>query len=265
MEKQELQDRIAAFPHWDYVFQFEDGVRTPPPDAARVNRHEQRRRYFFEPLLALSHGSLAGRRVLDLGCGAGFWALEAIEAGAESVLGIDVKREYLEQAELVFAAKGIDPSRYSFQLGDVLTHDLGEGFDVVLCLGVLDQVSKPVELFERMAATAAELILIDTAISRARASIFEVSHRPNVGERPGGGLVLIPSRDALADIARGYGFRSVPLSLDVESWNGMDDYRRRRRLAFLCSRTVDLGVLPTEGPPSRVPWWIRDPRALSGA
>jgi tRNA (mo5U34)-methyltransferase len=263
VDAQELQERIAAFPRWDYLFQFDGGMQTPLRDRARINRHEQRRRHFFEPLLALLGGSLRGRRVLDIGCSAGFWALAAIEAGAELVVGVDLSREYLDQAELVFAAKGVDPARYSFEQGDVLERDLGKGFDVVLCLGLLDHVCKPVELFERMAATGAELLVIDTTLSRARASIFEVSRLPGAREIPGDGLVLIPSRDALADLTERVGFRSAPLALNVESWDGMDDYRRRRRLAFICSRTLDLGGLELEAAPSRLPWWVRDPRALT--
>jgi tRNA (mo5U34)-methyltransferase len=263
VDAQELQERIAAFPRWDYLFEFDGGVRTPLRDRARINRHAQRRRHFFEPLLSLLGGSLRGKRVLDLGCSAGFWALAAVEADAELVVGVDLSREHLDQAELVFAAKGVDPARYRFERGDVLTHDLSEGFDVVLCLGLLDHVCKPVELFERMAVTGAELFVIDTTLSRARSSIFEVSRVPGTGHSSDDGLVLIPSRDALADLARRVGFRSVPLALDVEDWEGMEDYRRRRRLAFICSRTLDLGGLPTEESPSRLPWWVRDPRALT--
>ena len=52
---------------------YSPGIRTPIADWQRVNRQEQRRRYFLEPLLGLTGGSLQGRRVLDLGCSAGFW------------------------------------------------------------------------------------------------------------------------------------------------------------------------------------------------
>ena len=73
MQADELQSRIAAFPHWYYRFEFDGGVATPVPDSSVVNRQRQRRAYFFEPLLELCGGTLAGRRVLDLGCSAGWW------------------------------------------------------------------------------------------------------------------------------------------------------------------------------------------------
>ena len=64
--------------------------------------------------------------MLDLGCNAGFWSLAAIEAGAEFVLGVDARQSYLDQAALVFEAKGIDPSRYRFERANVFEVALAE-------------------------------------------------------------------------------------------------------------------------------------------
>ena len=63
MEARELQDKISAFPRWHYRFEFAEGVVTRPSDPGMPNRHEQRRRYIFDALLALTGGSLRGRRV----------------------------------------------------------------------------------------------------------------------------------------------------------------------------------------------------------
>ena len=155
MQADELERRIAAFPGWYYFFEFDNGVTTPALDPGTFNRHRQRRAYFFQPLLALCGGSLHGRRVLDLGCNAGFWSLQALEAGADFVLGVDARQMHVDQANLVFEAKGTDPSRYRFETGNVFEHELAERFDVVLCLGLLDHVAKPVELFELMTRAGA--------------------------------------------------------------------------------------------------------------
>jgi SAM-dependent methyltransferase len=263
MEARELEERIAAFPGWRYRFEFEGGVRTPVSAHGMVNRHAQRRRYFFEALLGLLGGSLRGHRVLDLGCNAGFWALEALEAGADFVLGVDAQQAYLDQASLVFEAKGVAPARYRFEQGDVFGHVFDEKFDVVLCLGLMDHVARPFELFGLMAGVGAELIVIDTEVSRARASIFELTrlygttdvldHNPQV---------LIPSRSAMAELAGQFGFETVPLELNVEDYTGMGDYRRHRRLAFICSSTVPVDGLAAAPPLPLFPWWIRDPGAL---
>jgi SAM-dependent methyltransferase len=249
----ELQERIAAFPRWHYRFEFEGGVSTPVVDLGKVNRHEQRRRYFFDALLQVTGGTLEGRRVLDLGCNAGWWSLQAIEAGADFVLGVDVRQMHIDQANLVFGAKGIDPSRYRFAQGDVFTHDFGGCFDVVLCLGLMEHVAKPVELLERMAASGAELLVIDTALSGASSSCFEVSHlnEPDVH----GELVLVPTREAVIELAARSGYNAVALARNISDYAGMEDYRRLRRLAFICSRGASLEMLPREaGSPLAARW-----------
>src|SRR3979411_2479144 len=47
--------------------------------------------------------SLTGKKVLDIGCNAGFYALEMKRRGADRVLGLDSRDEYLAQAR--FAAE----------------------------------------------------------------------------------------------------------------------------------------------------------------
>jgi tRNA (mo5U34)-methyltransferase len=262
VEAEELQDRIAAFPLWNYQFEFEGGIRTPIADWQRVNRQEQRRRYFFEPLLRLTGGSLEGRRVLDLGCSSGFWALEAIEAGADFVLGIDGRETYIEQAELVFEAKGVDRARYRFEQANVFDYDLQERFDLVLCLGLLNVVAKPVALFELMERAQAPLIVLDTAISRAPTRLFEVARLLETRNKIDYSLVLVPTRRAAIDLAGQFGYEAVPLALDIADWTSMEDYRAGERLAFICSKGVPTGTLAVEPEPHRNAWVAAAQRRL---
>jgi hypothetical protein len=62
VEPQQLRERIAAFPRWNYRFDFDGGVSTPVGDPARINRNRERRSYFFQRLLDATGGSLRGRR-----------------------------------------------------------------------------------------------------------------------------------------------------------------------------------------------------------
>jgi SAM-dependent methyltransferase len=248
MNPDELQRRIDAFPVWHYKFEFE-GAATPIFRPDYVNRHEQRGRIFFDPLVTISGGSLRGRRVLDLGSNAGYWSLRAIEAGAEFVLGVDGRQAHVDQANLVFEAKGIDPGRYRFELGNIFSHAFREQFDVVLCLGLMYHIAKPVELFEVMAGTGAEIVVIDTNVSLMPSSAFRVAHEDSL-ENPRNAvdyeLVLIPSRRAVLDLARQFGFDSVALAHDITDFEGMEDYRSKQRAAFICSKSASLGSVATE-------------------
>jgi predicted nicotinamide N-methyase len=232
---QELEERIAAFPSWHYMFEFEGGVRTPVPWPGQINRHRQRRRYFFDALLALMGGTLGGHRVLDLGCNAGLWSLSAIESGADFVLGIDANQMYIDQAGLVFEAKGVEHSRYSFVRGNIFEQRFDGQFDVVLCLGIMEVSAKPVELFELMCGAGAKVIVIDTGISRARSSFFEVAKLHEPRNRVDHELVLMPSFQAVIELAAEFGLQAVPLAHNMTDYTGMDDYREERRMAFMCA------------------------------
>jgi tRNA (mo5U34)-methyltransferase len=267
MEAEQLRERIASFPRWHYRFEFEGGIQTPVADPGMINRHEQRRRYFFDTLLGLTGGTLRGRRVLDLGCNAGFFSLHSLEAQAEFALGIDARASHIEQASLVFEAKQLERARYRFEEGNVFTHEIAERFDVVLCLGLLEHVAKPVELFELMAGVGAELIVLDTEISRAGWSLFEVSRLYDAHSVVDHELVLVPSREAIFELASEFGFSAVPLALNMTDYRGLTDYERGRRLAFICSRGTPLTGLAIERRPPLLPWWLKAlvPRRRRGA
>ncbi len=263
METNQLEERIASFPSWQYEFEFDGGVKTPLGDLQRVNRQEQRRRYFFDALLRVTGGSLRGHRVLDLGCNAGFWSLQAIEAGADFVLGVDGRDTYNEQANLVFEAKGIERERYRFEEANIFEHRFTEQFDVVLCLGLLNVVCKPVALFELMARCGAELIVLDSGVSRAWGSFFEFSHLLEARNAVDYDMVLVPTRQAVVDLAGQFGFNTVPLAQNITDYTRMEDYGSGRRLAFICSRGVSLDALAVEKAPPANGWMAMAARAAS--
>jgi 2-polyprenyl-3-methyl-5-hydroxy-6-metoxy-1,4-benzoquinol methylase len=248
----ELKERIAAFPTWQYEFEFDGGVKTPVGDRKKITRSEQRRGYFFDALLSVTGGSLKGRRVLDLGCSAGYWSLQAIDAGADFVLGVDGREDYIEQAKLVFEAKGIPQERYRFERGNIFEHALQERFDVVLCLGLLSVVAKPVALFELMSGVDPAIIVIDTGLSPVplRSGFFEVSRLLEPRNAIDYDMVLVPTRQAVVNLAGQFGFETVPLAQNITDYTGMEDYRSQRRLAFICSKGVSVTGLAAEPPPA---------------
>jgi SAM-dependent methyltransferase len=72
---------------------------------------------------------LAGRTVLDMGCGPGLYALELARSGAH-VYGIDFSPRSIQQARTVALDAGLD---VDFELGDYLEYDPHRTFDLV-CL-----------------------------------------------------------------------------------------------------------------------------------
>lgn len=84
---------------------------------------------------------LSGRTVLDIGCNAGFYALEMKRRGALRVLGIDHDEGYLRQARFAAEISGLDIEFAQLSVYDVGA--LAERFDLVLFLGVLYHLRHP--------------------------------------------------------------------------------------------------------------------------
>ena len=83
-----------------------------------------------------------GKSVLDIGCNAGFYALEMKKRGAARVLGIDEADQYLVQAR--FAAGRLGFTEVEFAKMSVYdVGALGERFDLVIFMGVLYHLRHP--------------------------------------------------------------------------------------------------------------------------
>ena len=255
MRDSEILEKIESFPRWHYRFNLR-GHKTPIYENKMAVRHRNRAMHFFDPMVELFGGSLEGKRVLDLGCNAGWWSLRAITAGADYVLGVDGRRMHVEQSEFVFEVKGIEKDRYDFVEANLFDLDLrkfGE-FDIVLCLGLLYHISKPIDLMERIGHVSTDLLIVDTAISPAKRSVFEV-RRDSLEEARDAvdyELVLVPSARAVHDLASQFDYRTVTLKPDFRNVKGMpdyrgsNDYRKGLRRAFFCSKQTDLSELPVE-------------------
>ena len=93
---------------------------------------------------------LRGKRVLDVGCNAGFYSFELKRRGAAHVVGIDHNPAYLAQARFARDLLGLD-----VELRQLDVYDLGKlgaaPFDVVLFLGVFYHLRHPLYALEQVA------------------------------------------------------------------------------------------------------------------
>jgi len=244
MNEHDIEAEIRRFPRWHYQFNLK-GHLTPTIDASKVNRHKQRKKHIFPALVEHMGGSLAGKRVLDLGCNAGFWSLAAIEYECEFVLGIDGRKMHVDQAEFVFDVHGIEKDRYQFIQGDVFDMDLTpyEPFDVVLFLGLMYHINKPVELIEKIAAVNSDTLVIDTTLSTRDGACLELVHEGLDDPRNAinNELVFIPTRQAVCDIVEAVGYDARVLEPAFDSYDGAKDYKSGYRRAFLCRKTAHKG------------------------
>lgn len=94
---------------------------------------------------------LAGKKILDVGCGSGRFCIAFAENGAEKVLGVDFARAMIEIADQLATEAGV-ADRCEFRVGafpDCLRDDEGP-FDACTGNGFFDYIEHPVPIITAM-------------------------------------------------------------------------------------------------------------------
>jgi len=125
-----------------------------------------------------------GTRVLDVGCGVGRWSRFLAARGAR-VMGVDLSPTMVAQARRRAQAQGLDGCR--FAVADLASLDLGEQFDLVLAVTVLQHILDPAAVRAALGAMVAHLapggriILLEAApteaASRCDSTVFTARRR----------------------------------------------------------------------------------------
>ena len=205
----DLVEKINSFEYWHYPFDLGDGVIITPPLA---EQKRQLRDFIWPVVLGACGGNLDGLRVIDVGCNAGFWSLEAHKSGASYVLGIEARPAQIAQAELVRDALGIDARRLEYQrmsIYDLSRARVGE-YDVCLLFRILQHLRHPLLALERVREVCRARVIVDVAVIRQEKAMFYL-HNENTGDPLHGieGVALQPSRQAVEEMLACCGFTDV--------------------------------------------------------
>lgn len=106
---------------------------------------------------------LSERSVLDVGCNAGFYSVEAKRRGAARVLGIDAQRHQVRQASFVARALGLELEFRRMSVYDLSPENVGV-FDVTLALGLVYHLKHLVQGLERLFSVTGDLLVLETAV-----------------------------------------------------------------------------------------------------
>ncbi|HET9388163.1 MAG TPA: class I SAM-dependent methyltransferase [Steroidobacteraceae bacterium] len=96
-----------------------------------------------------------GERVLDVGCGVGRWSRLLAARGAQ-VTGVDLSPTMIAQAERRAVADGV-ADRCRFRVQDLSSLDVGQRFDLILGVTVLQHILDPGALRAALQGVAAHL------------------------------------------------------------------------------------------------------------
>ena len=122
---------------WDRESEFKPLHDINPLRLAHIERHS---------------GNLAGKRILDVGCGGGILA-ESMAAKGASVMGIDLSEKPLGVARLHLLESG-NSVDYRLVAVEDLANQMPGSFDVVTCMEMLEHVPDPSSVVRACAALA---------------------------------------------------------------------------------------------------------------
>ena len=203
-------DRLAA-EWWD-----------PKGSSAMLHRLNPARLGFIRQAVnAQWHGDsrgmkpLAGRRALDVGCGAGLLTEPLARLGADA-FGVDAAEENVRVAAAHAAEQGL---AISYRQGDIADPDFAEAlghFDLVTSMEVIEHVTDPAAFLGALTARLAEggLMVLSTPNRTLASRLLLVEAAERFGAVPRGThdwhRFLTP--DELVDLAHGAGLKVLEVT-----------------------------------------------------
>jgi tRNA (mo5U34)-methyltransferase len=167
MTAEQIRERVSELGEWFHNLDLR-GVRTAPehPLGDYPNCKWQ---HFAHALPA----DLRGRTVLDIGCNAGFYAIELKRRGADRVLGIDSDEGYLAQARFAAEVCGVDIELEQMSVYEV--DRLRETFDVVVFMGVLYHLRHPLLALDLIHEHVARDLLVFQSMLRGEPEVLPLA------------------------------------------------------------------------------------------
>jgi tRNA (mo5U34)-methyltransferase len=167
LTREAIARRVHALGPWFHDLDL-DGVRTAP-DHFLHDYPAMKWRRFQHALPA----DLTGKSVLDIGCNAGFFAMELKRRGAARVLGVDSDERYLAQARFAARVNQLDIEYRRLSVYELPV--LRERFDVVLFMGVLYHLRHPLLALDLVHEHVARDLLVFQSMQRGARELAPVA------------------------------------------------------------------------------------------
>lgn len=155
-----IGSRLLVVPEWEHPeLEGRTALRLDPGLIFGTGSHATTRMC----LCALQELELAGKRVLDLGCGSGILGIGAKVLGCKNVVGCDIDPKAPDVALSNAELNGITAGEFKIYAGDILAdeglrREIGGGYDVVLANIVADVILALAPLARRFMAENAVFI-----------------------------------------------------------------------------------------------------------
>lgn len=156
MKVSEIKNTIRSLGPWFHNIHLAEGIQTAPDHfLGDFPRFKWKK---IEPHIPVD---LSGKKVLDIGCNAGFYSFELAKRGAE-VTAIDLDSHYLKQAEWATGVLGLE-RQITFKKMQVydLAH-FGKKFDITWFMGVFYHLRYPLLALDIVSEITREMMIFQT-------------------------------------------------------------------------------------------------------
>lgn len=195
--------------------------------------HASRHRARWASIFEANRSIFEGKRVLDLGSNNGKWVAAALDLGAELVLGVDGRQEWVDKAEELLAKSGFNRGSYKIVLDDLSTslrHHHPRQFDTILCMGVFYHISNHSEILKRFSQLEPQFVVLDTKVNKSTAGAVveykceDTWHAFNSTNETKDGLswVGVPNNIFIRRLARLSGFGVTEIEVAAPEYTNKD-------------------------------------------
>jgi len=161
MKPEEIKEKLETLAPWFHCIDLGAGIKTKTRSAATETVSHPVETW--KKISLCLPADLTGKSVLDVGCNAGFYAIEAKRRNAQRVLGIDAQRHHVRQALFVREVLGLDIEYRRMSVYDLSRASVGQ-FDITLALGLIYHCKHVVLALERLFEVTKHLLILETAI-----------------------------------------------------------------------------------------------------
>lgn len=181
----------------------------------------------------LAERRLVNGSALDIASATGKYTFALADAGADNVLGVEIRSEQVEQAQLLRGLASDRFARTHFELEPTSADDpafrLGESYDLVLSMGLLYHLTDPVQHLRNLRRLTRGTLMLNTFTTATEPDHWLlVLEDPDEITKAVGGVSWVPHWQSLVSLLRRVGFDEVeivapPRLAQLQAWD-----RRRR-------------------------------------
>jgi tRNA (mo5U34)-methyltransferase len=201
LSKTETEILLNKYQDWFYSFRFTNGAANQFQDTTTGSIHTSRAKLIFPLLDKIYDKKWNSTRCLDIACHQGWFTMQAAIRGTSDIIGLDIRREHIEKANLIKDISGL--KNISFKEEDLynIKADEYEKFDIVFFLGILYHIDDPLGAIRIVRSLTKDICVMETQVAR-ETPYLECAWGSNPLIRKGPGIALVESDDVHAEGTR---------------------------------------------------------------